>query len=82
MWLQSISDSNDPDVEVFEAVTHICLFQPKDDRYVNYNNDQDQEKLNQSKQSPAKKAQSDVDDDNGMQALQRDSFLSLRDPCD
>ena len=82
MWLQSSSDSNDPDVEVFEAVAQLRLFQPKYCRYVNYNDDQDQEQLNKSKQAPAKKAQSEVDDNHGMQALQRDSLLSLQDPCD
>ena len=81
MWLRSISDSNDPDVEVFEAVAQLRLFQPKHRRYVDYNDDQDQEQLNQSKQAPAKKAQSGVDDAHGMQALQRDSLLSLQDPC-
>ena len=55
----------------------VQLFQPKDRRYVPCNNDQDQEQFNQSKQSPATKAQSDVDDAHGMQALQRDSILSL-----
>ena len=69
MWLQSSSDSNDPYIEVFEALAQLRLFQPKDRRYVNYNNDQDQEQLNQSKQAPAKKSQSDVDDANVMQAL-------------
>ena len=81
MWLQSSSDSNDPDVEVFEAVAQLRLFQPKDRRYVDYNNDQYQEQLNQSKQAPATKAQSDVNDAHGMQALQLDSLLSIQYPC-
>ena len=71
MWLQISSDSNDPDVEFFEAVAQLRLFQPKDCRYVDYNYNQDQEQLNQYKQAPATKAQSDVDDANGMQALKR-----------
>ena len=72
MWLRISSDTNDPDVEVFEAVAQLRLFQPKDRRYVKYNDDQDQEQLNQSKQDPAKKAQSDVDDAHEMKALQSD----------
>ena len=63
-------------------MAQLRLFQTKDHRYVNYNDDQDQDQLNQSKQAPAKKLQSDVDDAHGMQALQRDSLLSLQDPCD
>ena len=82
MWLRSSSDSNYPDVEVFEAVAHLRLFQPNDRGYVNYNDDQDQEQLNQSKQYPAAKAHSDVDDAHEMQALQRDSLLSLQEPYD
>ena len=57
------------------------LFQLKHRRYFDYKDDQDQEQLNQSKQAPATKAQSDVDDAHIMQALQRDSLLSLQDPC-
>ena len=82
MWLRIISDSNDPDVKVFEAVAQLRLFQLKDRRCVDYNDDQDQEQLNQSKQAPATKAQSDVDVAHGMQALQCDSLLSLQYPCD
>ena len=82
MLLRSSSDSNDPDVEVFEAVAQLRLYQPKDRCYVDYTNYQDQEQLNQSKQAPATKAQSDVDDAHAMQALQSDSLLSLQDPCD
>ena len=78
--MRSSSDSNDPDVEVFEAVAQIFLFKPKDCCYVDYNDDQDQEQLNQSKQVPAKKLQSDVNEARGMQDLQRDSLLSLQDP--
>ena len=50
-------------------------------RYVEYNNDQDQEQFNQSKQAPSTKAQSDIDDAHGMQALQHGSLLSLQYPC-
>ena len=81
MWLWNSSDSNDPDVKFFEAVAQLRLFQSKDRFYVDYNDDQDQEQLNQSKQAPATKAKSDVDDPHGMQALQCDSLLSLKDPC-
>ena len=38
--------------------------------------------MNQSKQAPATKSQSDVDDTHVMQTLQRDSLLSLQNPCD
>ena len=79
--MRSSSDSNDSNAEVFEAVAQLRLFQPKDRHYVDYNDDQDQEKLNQSKQAPATKAQSNVDDAHGMTVLQRDSLLSLKDPC-
>ena len=65
----------------FEAVAQLSLFQPKDRRYVDYNDDKYQEQLNRSKQASATKAQSDVDDAHGMQALQRNSLLSLQDPC-
>ena len=82
MWLRSSSDSKNPDVEVFETVAQLRLFQPKDRRYVNYNDDKDQEQLNQSKQDTATKAQSNFNDAHVMQALQRDSLLSLQDPCD
>ena len=80
--MQSSSDISDPDVTFFEAVAHLRLFQPKDRRYVDYNDDQYQEQLNQSKQDPSKKEQSSVDDAHRMQALQRDSLMSLQDPCE
>ena len=63
-------------------MAQLCLFQAKDRRYVDYKDYQDQEQLNQSKQAPATKAQSDADESHGMQALQRDSLLSLQDPYD
>ena len=59
-----------------------AFFQPKHRRYVDYNDDQDQEQLNKSKQAPATKPQSDVNDAHGIQALQQDSLLSLQDPYD